>query len=142
VAALFAIPLKESNDEEYFAEGELSDYLTLLFGYVFLTHDEFDGFALKATAAEAYETLCHRIKSNVAKISRGGKLKGWVETGENKGSLDSYGINLIRRLLKAGKSVDEIAMNIVTPSAVAMAASHIQQVIFDLSSTDLVCPNA
>jgi hypothetical protein len=133
--------LKDNNDE-YIAEKELYDHLTLLFGYAFLTHDEIDDFTLKATAVEAYKKLTHRIKSNVSKISRGGKLNAWIPSSEKSGSLDSYGINLIRRLLKAGKSVDEIAVDFVIPLAAAMAASHIQQVISHLSSTNLVYSNA
>lgn len=115
----------KDNDEGYIAEKELYDHLTLLFGYAFLTRDEIDGFALKATATEAYRTLRHRIKSDLVKASRTGKSK--TASGKS-GSLDSYGINLIRRLLKAGKSVDEITADIVIPSAAAMAASQIQQV--------------
>jgi hypothetical protein len=132
----------KDNHEEYIAEKHLYEYLTLLFGYAFLTHDRIDGFALKATVAEAYKALKHRIKSNVVKISRGGKLKAWIDASEKSESLDSYGINLIQRLLKAGKSVDEIAEDVVIPLAAAMAASHIQQVISNLSSVNLVCPNA
>lgn len=139
VAALFAIPLKDNN--EYIVEKNLYDHLTLLFGYAFLTHDEIDGFALKATAAEAYKALRRRIKSNVVKISRSGKLKAWIDASEKSGSLDSYCINLIQRL-KAGKSVDEIAEDMVIPLAAAMAASHIQQVISHLSSVNLVYRNA
>jgi hypothetical protein len=139
VAALFAIPLKDNKD----AEKELYDHLTLLFGYAFLEHDEIDGFELKASAAEAYKALRHRIKSNVVKISRSGLFKAWADADGKNGSLDSYGVNLIRRLLKAGKSADEI-VDIVIPSAAAMAASQIQQVISHLSSVNdlLVYPNA
>jgi hypothetical protein len=132
--------LKE-NSEEDIAEKDLYDHLTLLFGYAFLTHDEVDGFALKVTAGEAYKALRSRIKSIVLKIYRSGKLKGWIGTSEKSGSLDSYGINLIRRLLKAGKSVEQIA-DMVIPSAAAMAASQIQQVISYLPCVNLVYPNA
>jgi len=137
VAALFDIPLKDKD-----AEKELYDQLTLLFGYVFLAHDEIDGFALKANAAEAYKTLRHRIKSDIVKATRTGIFKTWTESSEKSGSLGSYGVNLIRRLVKAGKSVDEIA-DIVIPSAAALAASLIQQVIFHVTSdNDLVFSNA
>lgn len=129
----------KDGDEEHIAEKELYDHLTLLFGYAFLTRDEIDGFALKATATEAYRTLRHGIKSNLVKVSRNGKSK--TANGKS-GSLDSYGVNLIRRLLKAGKSVDEIAADIVIPSAAAMAASQIQQVFPIFPYINLVCPNA
>ena len=131
----------KDNDEGHISEKELYDHLTLLFGYAFLPQDEADGFTLKAAAVEAYKALRHRIKSNLVKISLTGKLKALVEGSGKTGSLDSYGINLIRRLLKAGKSVDEIA-DLVIPSAAAMAASQIQQVISDIFSINLVYPNA
>jgi len=95
VASLFAIPLKD-DDADYIAEKQLYDQLTLLFGYIFLTHDETKGFALRDSAAEAYKALRDRIKSNVVKISRGRKLNAWFNASEKAGSLDSYGINLIQ----------------------------------------------
>jgi hypothetical protein len=131
----------KDNDEGHISEKELYDHLILLFGYAFLPHDEVDGFTLKATAAEAYKALRHRIKSNVVKISLSGKLRSLVDASGKTGSLNSYGINLIRRLLKAGKSADEIA-DMVIPSAAAMAASQIQQVISDIFSVNLVYTNA
>jgi hypothetical protein len=111
-AALLAIPLKDG-------EADLYDRLSLLFGYVFLTHDDYNDFALKQTVTEAYKALRHDIKSHVANVSR----------GENGGAsaLGSYGVHLIRRLLKAGKTVDEVT-NIVISSASALVANHIQQV--------------
>jgi hypothetical protein len=129
------------DNEGQISEKEVYDHLTLLFGYAFIPQDEVDGFTLKATAAEAYKALRHRIRSNVVKISLTGKLKALVDAGGKTGSLDSYGINLIQRLLKAGKSVDEIA-DLVIPSAAAMAASQIQQVISDIFPVNLVYPNA
>jgi hypothetical protein len=130
VGALFAIPIGEE---------ELYKRLGLLFGYAFLTNNEYDGFSLQPTAIEAYKALTHQIKSNVASIERGGKSHA---AGGKKGLLDSYGPDLIRRMLKAGNSVDEVAMNIVIPAAAAMLASHIEQVFFKMSSADLVCQNA
>jgi hypothetical protein len=131
----------KDNDEGHISEKELYDHLTLLFGYAFLQQDEIDGFTLKATAAEDYKALRHRVRSNVLKISLSGKLKSLVDASGKTGSLGSYGINLIRRLLKAGKSVDEIA-DMVIPSAAAMAASQIQQVIPNICSINIVYPNA
>jgi linoleate 10R-lipoxygenase len=118
VAALFGIHLKDDEAEE-----EFYDRLILLFGYVFLPRDEVNGFALKRAVVEAYKSLNRDIKSNVANISRVGKLMN------GDAALKSYGIHLIRRLLKAGKSVEGIATDIVLPAAAAMAASHIQQVV-------------
>lgn len=120
MAALFGIPLKD-----HFVEEELYDRLTLLFGYVFLPRDEVNGFALKGAVEEAYKSLSREIKSYVAKVSRSGKPKGLNQDA----TLKSYGVHLIRRLLNAGKSVEDVATDIVLPTAAAMAASHIQRVV-------------
>ena len=119
VAALFGIPLKDGEDDR--AEKELYDRLILLFGYIFLTRDEVDGFAQRGDVIDAYKSLSKELKSHLGKTNGGDMLK-------------SYGSNLIRRLLKEGKSVDQVATNIVLPAAAAMAASHIQQVIHLISS--------
>jgi len=119
VAALFGIPLKDGEDHR--AEKELYDRLILLFGYIFLTRDEVDGFAQRGDVIDAYKSLSKELKSHLGKTNGGDMLK-------------SYGSNLIRRLLKEGKSVDQVATNIVLPAAAAMAASHIQQVIHLISS--------
>lgn len=119
VAALFGIPLKDGEDDR--AEKELYDRLILLFGYIFLTRDEVDGFAQRGEVIDAYKSLSKELKSHLGKTNGGDMLK-------------SYGSNLIRRLLKEGKSVDQVATNIVLPAAAAMAASHIQQVIHLISS--------
>jgi hypothetical protein len=127
VAALFAIPLKDGE-----AEKRLYEHLTLLFGYAFLKNDEIHGFTLKAKATKTYKALVQQIKSNVGSARRGGKLKELIDG--KSGSLDSYGVNLIQRLAKAGKSVDEIAVDIVIPTAAAIVASHVMQVTFQCSA--------
>ena len=123
VAALFGI--RPKHDEDHSAKEELYDRLILLFGYVFLSRDEVNGFALKRTVIEAYKSVSHEIKSNVENVSRDGKLR---ELMSGDAALKSYGIHLIRRLLKSGKSVERVATDIVLPAATAIVASHIQQV--------------
>jgi hypothetical protein len=139
VATFFAIPLNNTGRKGSISEKELYDSLSLLFGYVYLTHDDYDGFRLKAAAVKAYKGISDLIKSSVAKIAKGGKVK--VETGGEVQNelLDSYGGELIRRMLKAGKTADEVAKNIVMPCAVAMMANNIQQVGLFLFVTDVVC---
>jgi hypothetical protein len=128
VAALFTFPLKEPNSKrEPLTEKQLYEILAVLFGYVFLNTDEVVGFSLKAAVTEAYKTLSELVKFNVALVARGGKIKSWVDGIEKNGFLDSYGNNFIRRLLKAGKTIDEITKEIV-PTAAAGTANQGQQV--------------
>jgi hypothetical protein len=128
VAALFHFPLKEpSSKREPLTEKELYEILAALFGYVFLNTDEVVGFSLKAAVTEAYKTLSELVKFNVATVSRGGKVKSWADGLDKNGFMESYGNNFIRRLLKAGKTIDEITKEIV-PTAAAGTANQGQQV--------------
>src|ERR1700737_4521863 len=128
VAALFGLPLKEPDSKkEPLTEKQLYDILSVLFGYVFLNNDEIAGFSLKRSATDAYKVLRKLIRCNIATVSRGGKLKSWVDGVEKKGFLDSYGNNLIRRLLKAGRTIDEITEDIMAMSTAA-TVSQGQQV--------------
>jgi hypothetical protein len=128
VAALLALPLKDpKRKRETITEQQLHDSLCTLFGYVFLANDEIAGFSLKASATDAYKTLSGLVRSHVAAISRGGKIKSWADSAEQQGYLKSYGNNLIRRLLKAGKAVDEVTKDIISIATVA-TANNIQQV--------------
>jgi hypothetical protein len=128
VAALFSLPLKEPDSKrEPLTEKQLYSILSVLFGYVFLNNDEIAGFSLKGSATDAYKVLSELIRCNIATVSRGGKLKSWVDGVEKNGFLDSYGNNLIRRLLKAGKTIDEITRDIM-PMATTATANQGQQV--------------
>lgn len=129
VAALFALPLKEPDSKkEPLTEKQLYDILAVLFGYVFLNNDETVGFALKTIVTEAYNTLSKLVKSNVTIVARGGKIKSWLDSVEKNGHLASYGNKLIQRLLKGGKTVDEITKDIM-PTAAAATANQGQQVL-------------
>jgi len=139
IAAFFAIPLKDGDGADSLSYKRFYDHLSLLFGYVFLTNDDFNGFALRPAVLKAYKTLDNHIKSHVTKISRAGNLKALMDEGDNQGLLGSYGGNLIQRLLKAGKTVDDITKNIIIPSAVTMVANLIQQVTPYPFSANLVC---
>jgi hypothetical protein len=128
VSQLFNFPLKEPQTKlEPLTEKDLYDILGALFGYVFLDSDEVVGFKLKESVIPAYKALAELVKFNVTLVSRGGKLKSWADDVEKRGFLDSYGNNLIRRLVKAGKSIDEIVKDIM-PTAAASTANQGQQV--------------
>jgi hypothetical protein len=92
-----------------------------------LDKDEVAGFSLREKATEANETLTKLVRSNVAAVSRGRILKPWVDDVKADGHLDSYSNALIKKSLKAGKSIDEITKEII-PTAAAAFANQIQQV--------------
>src|ERR1700737_1554661 len=111
VAQFFSFPLKENgllSSKEPLTEKQMYDILSALFGYVFLDKDETASFKLRVAVMEAYKLLSELVKANVALVSHGGKVKSWADGLHPDGFLDSYGNNLIRRLVKAGKSIDAI----------------------------------
>lgn len=130
VAQLFDLPLKTEKNPRYpFTEKQLYDILALLFGYVFLDRDEAASFKVRKIAAKACEALSTLVKLNVKEVSFGGFIKKLSDNFKEDGFLDSYGNDFIRRLLKAGKSVDEITW-IIMPTAAAATANQGQQVHF------------
>jgi hypothetical protein len=125
---LFNFPLKEPQTKlDPLTEKDLFDILAGLFGYVFLNSDEVMGFKLKESVIPAYTTLAELVKLNVTLVTRGGKLKSWADDVEKRGFLDSYGNNFIRRMVKAGKSIDEIVKDIM-PTA-SGSINQTQQVL-------------
>jgi hypothetical protein len=128
VSALFGLPLKEQgNKTQILTDKHLYDLLSTVFSHMCLDKDEVAGFSLKEKATEANETLTKLVRSNVVAVSRGRILKPWVDDVKTDGHLDSYCNSLIRKSLKAGKSIDEITKEII-PTAAAAFANQIQQV--------------
>lgn len=128
VAQLFDLPLKTEKNPRYpFTEKQLYDILALLFGYVFLDRDEASSFKIRKIAAKACEALSTIVKFNVKEVSFGGYFKKLSDNFKEDGFLNNYGNDFIRRLLKAGKSVDEITW-IIMPTAAASTANQGQQV--------------
>ena len=137
VAQFFSFPLKENgllSSKEPLTEKQMYDILSALFGYVFLDKDETASFKLRVAVMEAYKLLSELVKANVALVSHGGKVKSWADGLHPDGFLDSYGNNLIRRLVKAGKSIDAIVTDIL-PTAAASTANQGQQVCLFLPLT-------
>jgi hypothetical protein len=128
-AQLFSLPLKTEKDKNFpFTEKQLYDILALLFGYVFLDKDETASFKIRKIAAKASAALAELVKFNVKEVSLGGWVKKAADGIRKDGFLDSYGNNFIRRLLDAGKSIDEIIW-IIMPTAAAGTANQGQQVV-------------
>ena len=134
VATLLTISLKDLDRKRgAINEKQLCDVLSVLFGYVFLDNDESEHFSLRGTVSERYQTIHKSVKSNVASVSRGGKIKSRMDGIERDGFLDSYGNNLIRQLLKSGKTTDQIATDIILAAAAAIAKQSQQVLTYLLS---------
>jgi len=124
----FNLPLKTPEAKHNpFTEKELYDILALLFGFVFLNRDETQAFKVKTLAALACQALSELVKINVKEVALGGFLKKFADGIKKGGFLDSYGNNLIRRLLDMGMSTEEVIW-IIIPTAAAGTANQGQQV--------------
>jgi hypothetical protein len=131
VSQLFNLPLKtEDHPRHPFTEKQLYDILALLFGYVFLDKDEVKSFKIRKVGKDACDALAALVKLNVKEISLGGWVKKLADGIKKDGFLDSYGNTLIRRLLDAGMSFDEVVW-IIMPTAAAATANQGQQVVND-----------
>jgi linoleate 8R-lipoxygenase / 9,12-octadecadienoate 8-hydroperoxide 8R-isomerase len=141
-AQLFNLPLKTEEHKHFpFTEKQLYDILALLFGYVFLDRDETASFKIRKIAAKACDALATLVKFNVKEVSLGGWIKKAADGISKDGFLDSYGNSFIRKLLDAGKSIDEITW-IIMPTAAAGTANQGQQVVSSSSPLTIVYPNA
>lgn len=134
----FCIPLKDNNDPspDAYTPRELSDALALLFGYVFLDLEPTDSLRNRiaaATEAQQMGTIMAKSVSNAKDnvIKRFMQVLGRTETGGG-----SYGPQLVNRLLREGKSVDEVVWTII-PTAAAACATQAQGVSLDQPSCEM-----
>jgi cytochrome P450 len=123
----FSIPLKDNKDPspDAYTPRELSDALSLLFGYVFLDLEPTDSLRNRmAAAAEAQRmgTIMAKSVSN----ARGSVVRRFMQAlGRSEAAPGSYGQELVNRLLREGKSVDEVVWTII-PTAAAACATQAQ----------------
>lgn len=135
IAKMFHIPLK--TPESWIPDvtvNQLFEILGALFAYVFLDGDPASSMYLRDAAKDATEKLgklvslvCHAVKvGNVLMPLDLGDLFG--KRRQNKSTqelLGDYGVKMIRRLLKGGKTVDEVVWTII-PTAAAGVATQTQ----------------
>jgi linoleate 8R-lipoxygenase / 9,12-octadecadienoate 8-hydroperoxide 8R-isomerase len=123
-AQLFQLPLKtEEHDKNPFTEKQLYDIMALLFGYVFLDRDETASWKIRTEAAKYCDALAKLVEFNVKHVSVGGWIKKLSDGIKKDGFLDDFGNAFIRRLLDAGKSIQEIVW-IILPTAAAGTANQ------------------
>jgi len=123
----------EEHDKYPFTEKQMYDTLALLFGYVFLDRDEVMSFKIRALTSTVCKALASLVEFNVKEASLGGWVRKLADGIQKDGFLDDYGNYFIRRLLEAGKSIEEITW-IIMPTAAAGTANQGQQVTIVLSN--------
>ncbi|RFU32995.1 hypothetical protein B7463_g3353, partial [Scytalidium lignicola] len=128
VSRFFGIPLQEDGGEsDSYTAISLSDVLADLFGYVFLDLDTAASFKNRVVAAAETKDLGKKIQKTVTGIKAQSfpSLRHVLRTVSNDGVLRSYGAELIDRLLRSGKGVDEAVWTII-PTAAAACATQAQ----------------
>lgn len=125
---MFSIPLKDSGDFSVGASTKnLYLGLSVLFAYVFLDGDTAKSFALRSGARTATQKLSKLIHTVVDAIAFGkhlhlNKILDRVSRGK---LLSEYGRHMIERLLKHGRTTDEVVAEIL-PTAAASVATQAQ----------------
>lgn len=131
VAKMFHIPLK--TPESWIPDitaSQLYQILAGLFAYVFLDADPASSMFLRDAAKDAVDKLGKLVKLVCTAVKMGNYLmpldlsdffgrRRQTETAQHL--LGDYGVNMIRRLFKGGKSVDEVVWTIIPTAAAAVA---------------------
>ncbi|EAW25699.1 peroxidase/cytochrome P450 family protein [Aspergillus fischeri NRRL 181] len=123
----FNIPLKDDKDPspDAYTPRELSDALSLLFGYVFLDLEPTDSLRNRIAAA-AEEQRMGAIMAKSVSSARHSVVRRFMQAlGRSEAGPGSYGQQLANRLLREGKSVDEVVWTII-PTAAAACATQAQ----------------
>lgn len=135
VAQLFSLPLKTSNSINPAAVEVDQLYLALsvLFAYVFLDMDTARSFKLRSGAKQAGDQLSKLIKLVCTEVQVGSymHLNGLFNLGQSGKLLRDYGVKLIERFLKIGKSIDDVVGAVLPTAAAAVAtqAQHFAQML-------------
>ncbi|KAJ3453403.1 hypothetical protein MRS44_017650 [Fusarium solani] len=143
VSRFFDIPLQEDGaaSDSYTARA-LSDTLADLFGYVFLDLDTAASFKNRLIAAAGTKKLGEKMQRTVGGIKAQSfpSLRHVLRTASSDGVLESYGEELVERLLGPGKGIDEAVWAII-PTAAAACATQAQgwAQMIDLYLSDKYC---
>jgi hypothetical protein len=100
-----------------------------LFSYVFLDLDPAESFNNRIVAVAETTRLGEKMQTKVKGIQdqHFPSIRNALGLGRNDALLGSYGSELVRRLLRAGKGVDEAVWTII-PTAAAACATQAQGV--------------
>jgi hypothetical protein len=118
VAQIFGIPL-EGPGSNMTAE-KFQEVMEAVFAYTFLDLDPSKTLALREAGKRATALLQQAVTPAVeaVKTERFHMLKEMIGMGHQNTALRDYGTNLIQRLLRGGKSLEEVAWTII-PTAPA-----------------------
>jgi len=125
---MFHIPIKHAGDLLPGASTkDLYLGLSILFAYVFLDGDTCSSFKLRANAKKATEKLKKLVRAIVLAVKIGEEfhLSKLFDASSSGRFLSDYGREMIERLLKGGKKVDEVVAEIL-PTAAASVATQAQ----------------
>ncbi len=124
VAQMFHIPIKDPGDILLGASTkDLYLGLAILFAYVFLDGDTTKSFSLRTNAKKATQKLKKLVRLVVEAITIGENLhlNKLFDMGSNGKLLSDYGTNMIERLIRGGKPVDDVVAEILPTAAAAVA---------------------
>ncbi|RHZ50671.1 peroxidase/cytochrome P450 family protein [Aspergillus thermomutatus] len=123
----FSIPLKDLNSPspDAYTPGELSDSLALLFGYVFLDLEPTESLRNRVAAAREAQRMGAIMAKSVSSTKDNAISRFMQALGMSEAGTASYGPQLVKRLLRGGKSVDEVVWTII-PTAAAACATQAQ----------------
>lgn len=130
-AQMFLIPIKDGSNAMVGASTkDLYLGLAVLFAYVFLDGDTSKSFKLRARARNAGERLKRLIRLVVEAVAIGehlhvNKLFDMSRSGK---LLSDYGRHMIERLIRSGKTVDEVVAEII-PTAAASVPTQAQAMV-------------
>ena len=129
VAHIFDIPLTGSGSN--MTAEKFHEVMAAVFSYTFLDIDPAKSQALREAGKRATALLKRAVTPAVeaVKTERFHMLKEMIGMGNQDTALRNYGTNLVQRLFKGGKSVDEVVWTII-PTAPAAGPIQGQGVRF------------
>jgi hypothetical protein len=115
---MFNVPLKtDEHSHGLITEWEFFETTGAIFTFLFFNGDEGSGLKLKNGTQQAYDQLEQLLKLNVTAVKDLGGIDKAIDDLKNqKGFVKLYGDNLIRRMLKAGYSIDSVVVQILLTS--------------------------
>jgi linoleate 8R-lipoxygenase / 9,12-octadecadienoate 8-hydroperoxide 8R-isomerase len=126
-STVFSLPLKtEMNPRGLFTETELYLLMATVFASVFNDVDPAKPFPLRHAARNVAQKLGKLMESKVRFVEKTGFLQNILEKFYRHDTLSDYGVHLIRRLLRSGKSPEELVCTHILPTAGAMVANQSQ----------------
>jgi hypothetical protein len=128
---MFHLPIKDSEETLVGASTkELYLGLAVVFAYVFLDADTTRSFKLRAGARTATQKLSKLVRLVVRAVAAGEHLhlNKFFDMGSSAKFLSGYGRHMIERLIRGGKTADEVVAEII-PTAAGAVATQAQAMV-------------